>query len=135
MYLAVINTWTIIVLRSSAMQSEISGYRWCTLILAGVTDRLWPLQDHRIIFIRDRNGVWWWGRGGGGVVGGEATLTTIARNMKKSNFIFYFCQLRTQDTKISLLAVLDIISHLQIKSRCNNNFKVVNHYINNNKLQ
>ena len=66
---------------------------------------------------------------------GGATLTTIARNMKKNNFIFYFCQLRTQDTKISLLAVLDIISHPQIKSRCNNNFKVVNHYNNNNKLQ
>ena len=75
------------------------------------------------------NGVWWWG---------GAALTTIARNKKKSNFIFYFCQLCTQvtrDTKISLLVVLDIISHLQIKSCCNNNFKVVNYYINNNQLQ
>ena len=34
-------------------------------------------------------------------------------------------------TKISIV-VLDIILHLQIKIRYNNNLKVVNYYINNN---
>ena len=139
MYLAVINTWTIIVFFFLAIDHysvKVIGHaEWNKWVPVVYIDTCLCCRQ-TLATVGPQNNVHK-GHEWGLVVGGNSP-DHHSWDKKKSNFIFYFCQPCTQvtrGTKISLLVVLDIISHLQIKSCCNNNFKVVNYYINNNQLQ